>query len=181
MPRTITTRRSYQQWSLRFEPEILVRGGERVIGDQAQARLRHTGPVRTDRRELPDRSEHGLIVDEPLDPLEEHAAALLVGRGRQLTPELLDVGIASVDVRAARGHPCLEPRRRVTERAAADEDHVLQAFFLDRLEEAGSLDGLKDHPEPDRPEIVGDRFRDGRVQHVAETIANYFRPVGLRM
>src|SRR5437899_2150829 len=27
IPRTITIRRSYQQWSLRFEPEILVRGG----------------------------------------------------------------------------------------------------------------------------------------------------------
>src|SRR5207244_6586393 len=142
IPRTITIGRSYQQWSLRFEPEILVRGGERVIGDQAQARLRHPGPVRADRRKLPDRGEHGLVVDEPLDPLEERATALLVGRGRQLAPELLDVGIASVDVRAARGHPCLQSRRRVAEGAAADEDHVLHTLFLDGLEEAGSLDGL---------------------------------------
>src|SRR5207245_4583323 len=90
IPRTITIRRSYQQWSLRFESEILVRGGERVIGDQAQARLRHPGPVRADRRKLPDRGEHGLVVDEPMDTLEESATALLFGSGRQLAQELHD-------------------------------------------------------------------------------------------
>src|SRR5258705_7334941 len=132
IPRTITTRRSYQQWSLRFESEILVRGRERKIGDQAETRLSDTRSVRTDRRELPDRGEHGLVVDEPLDTLEEHATGLLVGRGRQFAPEFLDVRIASVDVRAARGHPSLQSRRRVAERAAADEDHVLQTPFLDR-------------------------------------------------
>src|SRR4029453_2281428 len=162
IPRTIKTRRSYQQWSLRFELEILVRGGERVIGDEAQARLRHPRSVRADRRALPDRGEPGLVVDEPLDPLEKHATALLVGGGRQLAPEILDVGIASVDIRAARGHPGLQPCRRVAERAAADEDHVPQTLFLDRLEEAGALDGLKDHPDPDRSQIVADRFRNGR-------------------
>src|SRR5262245_52738936 len=113
MPRTITTPRSYQQRLLRFEFEILVRGGEREIGDQAQTRLGDARSVRTDRRKLPDRGEHGLVVDEPLDALEERATGLRVGGGRHFAPEIFDLGIASVDVRAPRGHPGLQSCRGV--------------------------------------------------------------------
>src|SRR5262245_58433087 len=82
IPRTIKTRRSYQQRLPTLEPQILVRGREREVGDEAEPRFRHPGSVRADRGKFPDRSEHGLVVEEPLDALEEGATALLVGRRR---------------------------------------------------------------------------------------------------
>src|SRR5262249_56513895 len=77
-------------------------------------------------------------------------------------------GIPSGAGAAAGGSYRLEPRGGVAERATADENHVVQTLFLDRLEKAGSLDRLKNHPDPDRSEVIGDRFRDRRVEHVRE-------------
>src|SRR5205809_1052659 len=61
-------------FSPRLEPQVLVRRGVGVVGDERQARLLHAWPVAIDKGELPDRRDHRLLVHELLDPLERRLA-----------------------------------------------------------------------------------------------------------
>src|SRR5438046_4220487 len=72
-------------FSPRLEPQVLVRRGVGVVGDERQARLLHAWPVAIDKGELPDRRDHRLLVHELLDPLERRLALLPVHLGSVTT------------------------------------------------------------------------------------------------
>src|SRR5712692_9494135 len=105
--------------SLRLQLHLLERGGERVAGDEADARLFHARADPAEAGDQPDRREHHLVVDELLDAVQGGLAAFDVEVARLLAEEAVDVAVASGRVGAAAGHEGLDPRGRVAEGAAA--------------------------------------------------------------
>src|SRR5947208_16817429 len=95
--------------SLRLELHVFIRTGERKAGDEPEPRLLHPRSEAAHRRELPDRREHRLLVDELLDAMQRCLAALAIELGRLLPGQPGDVGVAAGTVRAARHDEALEP------------------------------------------------------------------------
>src|SRR5213594_781175 len=141
-------------FSPRLEPQVLVRRGVGVVGDERQARLLHAWPVAIDEGELPDRRDHRLLVHELLNPVEGRLALLPVHLARLLAEEPVDVPVAPVDVGAAGGDERLDSRGRVAEGAAAALDEALELLFRPPPEEGHALDRPQLHPDTGRVEVV---------------------------
>ena len=75
--------------------------------------------------------------------------------------EPVDVGIASVDVDAARGYEGLEAGRRVPEGAADAVDEVLQLLLLVPLEEGCPLERPDPRPDPHSLQVAHQRLTHG--------------------
>src|SRR6266508_830162 len=88
---------------------ILVRGRVGVARNQPEAGLGHAGAVPVEEAQLPDRREHGLVVHELLELVEDRLAALGVQLGRLLAEEAFDVRVTAIAVEAE-----LDPKRRET-------------------------------------------------------------------
>src|SRR6266404_1688539 len=109
--------------------EVFVGRGIRVVGNEGETRFRHPRAVPVDERQLPDRRDHGLLVDELLDAVQDRLPPLPVELARLLLYEALDVRVASVGERAAGRHEGVEPGRRVPEGAARGLDDVLELLL----------------------------------------------------
>src|SRR5206468_6633247 len=88
---------------LALELQLLVGRRPRIVGDEAKPGLRNPWAVRLQKGQLPDRQVHDLLVDQLLDAMQHRLALLRVELGRMLPEESVDIGIAAVGVRAARG------------------------------------------------------------------------------
>src|SRR5437867_1652767 len=157
-------------FSPRLEPQVLVRRGVGVVGDERQARLLHAWPVAIDEGELPDRRDHRLVVHELLDPLERRLALLPVHLARLLAEEPVDVRIAAVDVGAASGDERLEARRRVPEGRGAALDDVPKLLLPILREERRALERPELGPDADRLQVIHDGLREVGVGHVAVVV-----------
>src|SRR5213593_4899735 len=115
--------------SLRLELQILVRTRVGVAGDKSEARLRHPRSMPVDEGQLPDGGDHGLLVDELLDSVEDRLPFLRVHLARLLPDETFDIRIGSIGEGPARGHESVEPGGGVPEGAARGLDDVLQLFL----------------------------------------------------
>src|SRR6185436_14406192 len=98
------------------------------------------GAVAVQERELPDRREHRLLVDHPLDALERRLAPLRIVLARLLAHEALDVRVAAVREGAAGRHEGVESRGRVATRAARGLDDVLQLLVAVLRDEGRALE-----------------------------------------
>src|SRR6059036_3087754 len=157
-------------FSPRLEPQILVRRGVGVVGDERQARLLHAWPVAIEEGELPDRRDHRLLVHELLDPLERRLALLPVHLARLLAEEPVDVGIAAVDVGAGGGDERLEAGRRVPEGPGAALDDVPELPLPVLGEEGRALERPELGPDADRLQVIHDGLREVGVGHVAVVV-----------
>src|SRR6516225_11140853 len=77
---------------------------ERIPGDESDPRFLDPRSNAAQSPDLPDRREHRLVMDRLLDSLELRRAPLGVQLGRLFPDEPLDIGIASISVRTARGY-----------------------------------------------------------------------------
>src|SRR5437870_5180774 len=157
-------------FSPRLEPQVLVRRGVGVVGDERQARLLHAWPVAIDKGELPDRRDHRLLVHELLDPLERRLALLPVHLARLLAEEPVDVRIAAVDVGAASGDERLEAGRRVPEGPGAALDDVPELLLPVLGEEGRALERPELGPDGDRLQVIHNGLREVGVGHVAVVV-----------
>ena len=114
--------------------------------------------------------------------MQNHLALLRVELGRLLTEEPIDVGIAAVGVRAARGGERLDPRGRVAGDAAQAVDDVLQLLLLIGLHERRALQRAELRPDAGRLEIVLHRLAETGGPRVAPEISGVeaFGVPGLR-
>jgi hypothetical protein len=87
----------------RRQAKILVRGGVRVAGDEAETGLRHTRADAIEEAELPARGVHGLVMHELLHLLEDRLP-FWADPARLLLHEPLDVRVGPVGVDAGGGH-----------------------------------------------------------------------------
>src|SRR6266849_8824974 len=144
--------------SLRLELQVLVRRRPRVVRDEAEPRFRHARTDPLQEGELPDRKDHGLVVDQLLDAMEERLALLRVELTRLLLEEPVDVGVSPVGVGATRDGERLDPGGRVAEDTAQPVDNVLQLLFPIRLEKPRPLERAKPRLDTDGLKIVEDRL-----------------------
>src|SRR5215831_1941070 len=114
--------------SFAFESQVLVGCRRRHVGDEPDRRLLHAGPERADARLLPDRRVHHLLVDELLDPVEDHLALAAVDLAGELSHQPLDVRIGPVGEGTGRRHEGVEPGRRVPEGSASTLDDGPEPF-----------------------------------------------------
>src|SRR3989441_1438729 len=157
-------------FSPRLEPQILVRRGVGVVGDERQARLLHAWPVAIDEGELPDRRDHRLVVHELLDPLERRLAPLPVHLARLLAEEPVDVRVAAVDVGATGGDERLEAGRRVPEGPGAALDDVPELLLPVLGEERRALERPELGPDADRLQVIHDGLREVGVRNVTVVV-----------
>src|SRR5438034_3300839 len=144
--------------SLRLELQVLVRRRPRIVRDEAEPRLLHTWADPLQEGELPDGKDHGLLVDQLLDAMEERLALLRIELARLLLEEPVDVGISPVGVGAARDDERLHAGGGVAEDAAQPVDEVLELLVLIRLEEPRPLERAKPRLDADGLKIVEDRL-----------------------
>jgi hypothetical protein len=90
---------------------------------------------------------------------------------RLLPEESIDVGVASVDVSAARGDEGLEPRGRVAEGSGGALDEAPVLLLRISLEERRPFEGGELHPDAGGGEVVGRGLADAGERGVAEVIA----------
>src|SRR3989441_6211327 len=146
--------------SLPLELHVLVRRRPRIVGDEAEPRFRDARTHSLQEGQLPDRKDHGLVVDQLLDAMEKRLSLLRVELTRLLLEEPVDVGVPPVGVGAARDHERLQPGGRVAEDAAQPVDDVLELLLLIRLEEPCPLERAEPRLDADGLKIVEDRLRD---------------------
>src|SRR5262245_31655681 len=115
--------------SLRLELHVFVGPRERKAGDEPEARLRDPRTKAAHGGELPDRSEHRLVVHELLDAVQGRLAALAVELRRLLPEEAVDVGITAVHVGAAGHDERFEASRRVAERGTRAQHEILERLL----------------------------------------------------
>src|SRR5213593_3724090 len=144
--------------SLPLELHVLVRRRPRIVGDEAEPRFRDARTHSLQEGQLPDRKDHGLVVDQLLDAMEERLALLRVELTRLLLEEPVDVGVSPVGVGAARDGERLDPGGRVAEDAAQPVDDVLELLLLIRLDEPRPLERAKPRLDADGLKIVQDRL-----------------------
>src|SRR5207302_1906121 len=130
-----------------------------AVYDAAQASVNQTRPC----RELPDRREHRLLVDELLDAVEHRLTTLPIELGALLAEEPVDVGVAAVHVGAASGHERLEPGRRAAERGAGAQHEVLERLLDLSLVVGRSLERPELHANARGLKIVGHGLGDAHV------------------
>src|SRR5262249_21250897 len=153
------------------ERDVLVGRRIRVARDQAEPRLANPRAHAVQERELPDRREHHLLLEELLDLLEQCLALLPVGVGRLLLEETVDVRIAPVDIEAARHRKGLEPRGGIAEGAAAALHQVLELLLRVALEEGRALQRAERAPDARDLQVVDDALGDAAVRGVREVLA----------
>src|SRR6266852_3185065 len=143
--------------SPRLELHVLVGRGPRIVRDETEPRLRHARTHALQERELPDGQDHGLVVDQLLDSMEQRLALLRVELTCLLLEEPVDVGVSPVGVGATRDHERLHPGGGVAEDAAQPVDDVLQPLLLIRREEPRPLERAKPALDADGKKGVEDR------------------------
>src|SRR3989441_6542717 len=79
--------------SLPLELHVLVRRRPRIVGDEAHPRFRDARTHSLQEGQLPDRKDHGLVVDQLLDAMEGRLSLLRVELTRLLLEEPVDVGV----------------------------------------------------------------------------------------
>ena len=130
-----------------------------MAGDEPKPRLQHSRPDSVQERELPDRRGHRFVVDEPLDLVEGRRRGVPVELRRLLLEQPVDIGIAAVDVDAAR-----RPRRPRGASAALPKAPLaawmrfLNFFSAKPLKKAARSSGWRFRRMPTRSEIVDDRL-----------------------
>src|SRR5438105_13773005 len=125
---------------LSLESHVLVRGGERVAGNQPETRLLHSRPVAAHQADLNDGRDHRLVVDQLLDAVQRRLAPLLVELGALLAEEPIDVRIAAVHVRAARRDEGFDSRRGIAEGSTSAVHEVLVLLVAIALLERRALE-----------------------------------------
>src|SRR5260370_26458868 len=119
-----------------LQGDVLVGRGVGEIRDQAEARFSDPRPDRVDEGELPDRRGERAPGDELLDLVQDRLALGMVQLGRLLLEQLVDVGVAAVNISATLDDKGRETRRRVAEGAAAALDQVLEALVRPSLQKS---------------------------------------------
>src|SRR5262245_40065692 len=142
--------------SLFLEPHVFVRGRIRIAGDQTEAGVLHPGPDAAQDARLPERREHRLLVHELLDAVERPLAPLAIQLPGLVAKEPVDVGVAPVDVHAARRDEGLDAGGGVAEYRAAGVHEVLEFLLGERLHEGRPLEGPQLQPEADGAQVVDD-------------------------
>ena len=84
-----------------LDRDVLERRGVGKTGDQAERRFPDPRADAIEEAELPDRRVDRLLVDELLHLVEDRAALLVVELVGLLRIELVDVGVAAIDIGAA--------------------------------------------------------------------------------
>src|SRR3989442_12405158 len=138
---------------------------------ESEPRFLHPRSESTHRRQLPDRCEHRLVVDELLNAMERRLATLPVELGGLLAKEPVDVGIAFVLVGSTRGHERLDPRGRVPERRTRAQDEILELLLDLSLVVRRPLERPELHANTGGLQIIGHGLADARVNDVAREIA----------
>src|SRR5207253_1689471 len=152
--------------SFPLEPELLVGCRARHVGDEPDGRLGDPWPVAGQDRRLHERGVHDLLVNEPLDPVEDRLALRAIELGRLLSDEAFDVGIRSVREEAGSSDERVEPGRRVSLRRARALDDVLEPLLPVFLEEGRALLGPKRRADPYRAPVPGHGFGERGVGHI---------------
>src|SRR5229473_6462546 len=114
--------------SLPLELQVLVRRRVQVADDEAQARVRHAGPVAVEERGLEERGEQHPLVHELLDPVQNRRAPLRIQLARLLLIEAVDVREATVGPGPGREHERLNAGRGVAGGGAANPREGLSFF-----------------------------------------------------
>src|SRR5512145_2794016 len=112
-----------------LEREVLVRCRVGVAGDETEPRLVHAGPGPVDEAQLPDRREHGLIVDELLELDQIGLALLAVRLLGLLLEEAVDVGVATVGEGATASREALDAGGGASEGGAGGLDDVAKLLL----------------------------------------------------
>src|SRR5262249_17935927 len=111
-----------------------------------------------------------LVVDELLDAVQRRLAPLLVELGALLAEEPVDVRVAAVHVRAARGDEGFDSRCGVAEGGASAVHEVSVLLLSVALLECGALDWAKLHANAGGLERVDDRFTDGHGRGINSVV-----------
>src|SRR5437867_871078 len=163
---------------LRRQLYILVRGRVGVARNQPKAGLGHAGAVPVEEAQLPDRREHGLVVHELLELVEDHLAALGVQLGRLLAEEAFDVRVTAIAVEAVGRHEGLDPSRGVASGSAPALDEVSELLVLELAEERRPLERTHLRGDPDHAEVVHDGL-DHRCVGVVDRIFPGVEAIGV--
>src|SRR5207245_9789089 len=124
----------------RLQPDVRVGPGVGEARNGAEAGFLAARAHAVEERQLPDRRVDHALVDELLDPVQHRLAPLVIELCRLLAEQAVDVGVAAVDVGAARGDERLQPRGGVTEGAAGALDDVLELLLAVPAEECRALE-----------------------------------------
>src|SRR5215831_15674811 len=133
--------------SLSLEPQLFVRRRVWIAADQAEPRLLNPGPHTGQDGRLPERRKHHLLMNQLLDAVQCHLAPFAVELGALLAKEPVDVGVASVNVHAARGHEGFDAGGGVAEHRAVGVHEVLEFLLGEGLHERGPLERPDLHAE----------------------------------
>src|SRR5215472_7801966 len=154
-----------------LDRDVLEGGGVGEIGDQAEPGLADPRSHTIDEAELPDRRVDRPLGHDLLHLVEDCCELLVVELGRLLLVELIDVGVAAIDIGAALDDKGLQPGRGVAERAAAAEDQVFELLVRIGLNNGRPFERPELEPDPHRLEIVEHRLGDIRIGRVAVELA----------
>src|SRR5712692_338369 len=126
--------------SAALDRDVLVRPGIGKGRDQPEPGFADPRPDAVDERQLPDRRGDRALLDQLLHLVEDRCALGMIELDRLFVVELVDVGIAAIDIGAAldgeRSHPC----GGVAEGAAAAQHQVLVFLFAITLQEGRTFD-----------------------------------------
>ena len=154
-----------------FESDVLVRGGVRETGDQAEARFSDAWADPVDKGELPDRRIDRPFVNGLLHLVQDCLAFPVVELDRLLLVQIVEIGVIAVDEDPALDDMRFEPGGGVAERAGAGLNDVFEGLLGEPFDEGGALDRPKLWPDANRMQIVEDRLSDVCVGRVAKVIA----------
>src|SRR5690242_1202145 len=114
--------------SCSLDRDVLERRGKREARDQSEGRLANPRTDPAQKGELPDRRVHRLFVNELLHLIQDRPALTFVELVGLQRVELVDVGIAAVDVGAALDHEGSEPGGGIAKGGACSEDDAVELF-----------------------------------------------------
>src|SRR5262245_22917264 len=158
-------------WSLASQLHVLVGPREPPGFEETEPGFFHARPDAVEEGEVPDRREHRPLMDDLLDPVEDHLALRAIQLRGLLTEEAVDVGVASVRVRAAGDGEGLEPGRGVPRGADEEVDEVLVFLLGDALEERRPLERTQLELDSHGFQVGEYRFAPGAHLEVAEELA----------
>src|SRR6267142_7220519 len=121
--------------------------------------------------EIPDRREHRPFMDELLHPMKDHLTLRTIQLGGLLPEEAVDVGVSSVDVRAAGDGERFQPGRGVARRAGEEIDDVAVPFLRDALEERSPLERTQLELDAHGLQVGDRRFAPAADLEVTEELA----------
>src|SRR5436190_11375456 len=157
--------------SAALQAEVFVGRGIGMAGDQVEGGLVYPWSLAVEEAELEQRRVHRALVHDLLHAVQQLDALGLVGRLGLLGEQLVDIGIAAIDIGAALDDEGLHPGRGVAEGAAAALDQVAVFLLAILLGEGGALHRPQFDPDADLLEAVDRRLAEVGIGGVAEVLA----------